>query len=91
MDWMAIRRLLHVGNADAPKAVAVGRLCVDAAGQTIDFLLTAQRDERAAVGFLTKAIRRRGALARITIDGSRANAAAVAGYNAEYDTTIEVR
>ncbi len=33
---------------------------VDKAGQTIDFLLTAQRDEQAATRFLTKAIRRHG-------------------------------
>jgi transposase-like protein len=31
---------------------------VDKTGQTIDFLLTAQRDEHAAKRFLTKAIRR---------------------------------
>jgi IS6 family transposase len=30
---------------------------VDEMGQTIDFLLTAQRDEQAAMRFLTKAIR----------------------------------
>jgi putative transposase len=30
---------------------------VDKAGQTVDFLLTEQRDERAATRFLTKAIR----------------------------------
>jgi transposase-like protein len=33
---------------------------VDATGQTIDFLLTVQRDERAAKRFLTKAIRHHG-------------------------------
>ena len=40
---------------------------VDKTGQTIDFLLTAQRDEQAAKRFLTKAIRRHGAPEKITI------------------------
>ena len=33
---------------------------VDKSGQTIDFLLTEHRDERSAMRFLTKAIRRHG-------------------------------
>jgi putative transposase len=64
---------------------------VDKAGHTIDFLLAEQRDERAAVQFLTKAIRCHQVPETITIDGSRANAAAIAAYNAQYDTAIEVR
>jgi putative transposase len=50
---------------------------VDKTGQTIDFLLTEQRDERAAMRFLTKAIRRHGVPETITIDGNEANAAAI--------------
>jgi transposase-like protein len=50
---------------------------VDKTGQTIDFLLTEQRDERVARRFLTKAIRRHGVPEIITIDGSEANAAAI--------------
>jgi putative transposase len=50
---------------------------VDKHGQTIDFLLTEQRDERAAMRFLTKAIRRHGVPGTITVDGSEANAAAI--------------
>jgi putative transposase len=64
---------------------------VDKAGHTIDFLLTEQRDERAAIRFLTKAIHRHNVTNTITIDGSRANAAAITSYNAEHDTTIEIR
>ncbi len=64
---------------------------VDKSGQTIDFLLTAHRDERAAQRFLTKAIRRHGAPETITIDGSEANAAAIRSYNAEHGTTIVIR
>ena len=64
---------------------------VDKTGQTIDFLLTEQRDERAAKRFLTKAIRRHGVPAKITIDGSEANAAAIRSSNQEHGTTIVIR
>ena len=64
---------------------------VDKDGQTIDFLLTKQRDERAAKRFLTKAIRRHGVPEKITIDGSAANKAAIESYNAEHGTAIEIR
>jgi putative transposase len=64
---------------------------VDKHGQTIDFLLTEQRDERAAKRFLTKAIRRHGVPEKITIDGSEANAAAIRSYNAEHGTEIIIR
>jgi putative transposase len=64
---------------------------VDKCGQTIDFLLTEQRDERAAIRFLTKAIRRHGVPETITIDGSEANAAAIRGYNEEHGTAIIIR
>jgi putative transposase len=64
---------------------------VDKHGQIIDFLLTEQRDERAAKRFLTKAIRRHGVPEKITIDGSEANAAAIRGYNAEHGTEIIIR
>jgi putative transposase len=64
---------------------------VDKSGQTIDFLLTAQRDEQAAKRFLTKAVRRHGVPETITIDGSEANAAAIRSYNQEHGTTIIIR
>jgi putative transposase len=57
-------------------------------GQTIDFLLTEHRDERAATRFLTKAIRRHGVPEKSTIDGSEANAAAIRGYNEMHGTAI---
>jgi|SRR5882724_4112576 putative transposase len=59
---------------------------VDTQGQTIDFLLTEQRDQEAALRFLKKAIRRHGVPERITIDGSEANVAAIRGYNEAHDT-----
>src|SRR5262244_1403339 len=64
---------------------------VDKTGQTIDFLLTAQRDEHAATHFLTKAIRRHGIPEKITIDGSEADAAAIREYNEAHGTAIAIR
>jgi putative transposase len=64
---------------------------VDKTGQTIDFLLTEHRDERAARRFLTKAIRRHGVPAKITIDGSEANASAIRSYNEAHGTAIIIR
>src|SRR2546423_8820956 len=62
---------------------------VDKQGQTIDFLLTEQRDEQATKRFLTKAIRRQGVPEKITIDGSAANKAAITSYNEEHGPAIE--
>jgi putative transposase len=64
---------------------------VDQTGQTIDFLLTEERNEQAAKRFLTKAIRRHGVPEKITIDGSEANAAAIRGYNEAHGTAIIIR
>jgi putative transposase len=64
---------------------------VDKTGQTIDFLLTEERNERAAMRFLTKAIRRHGVPEKLTIDGSEANAAAIRGYNEAHGTAIIIR
>jgi putative transposase len=64
---------------------------VDKIGQTIDFLLTEQRDERAAMRFLIKAIRRHGLPEKVTIDGSEANAAAIRGYNEAHGTALIIR
>jgi transposase-like protein len=46
---------------------------VDKSGQTIDFLLTARRDQKAAKRLLSKAIGRHGTPEKITIDKSGAN------------------
>jgi len=64
---------------------------VDKTGQTIDFLLTEERDEQAAKRFLTKAMRRHGIPEKITIDGSAAHEAAIKSYNAEHSTAIAIR
>ena len=64
---------------------------MDKHGQTIDFLLTKHRDERAAKRFLTKAMRRHSVPEKIIIDGNAANEAAIKSYNEEYGTTIVTR
>lgn len=64
---------------------------VDKYGKTIDFLLTKQRDKKAARRFLNKAIGRHGVPEKITIDGSDANAAAITSYNEDHGTSIEIR
>src|SRR5499426_3490953 len=64
---------------------------VDKTGQTIDFLLTEQRDTEAALRFLTQAIHRHGVPATITIDGSEANEAAIKRYNEAHGTAIIIR
>ena len=64
---------------------------VDKFGKTIDFLLTAQRAQKAAQRFLSKASRRHGTPELINIDKSGANAAAIVRDNAEHGTEIPIR
>ena len=59
---------------------------VDKTGATVDFLLTAKRDGKAALRFLRKAIRHDGTPEKITIDQSSANTAAIESHNAEHET-----
>ena len=64
---------------------------VDREGDTIDFLLTAKRDKAAARRFLDRAIALNGEPAKITIDQSGSNTAAIESYNADHGTDIELR
>ena len=64
---------------------------MDTQGQTIDLLLTEQREQDAALRFLKKAIRRYGVPETITIAASEANAAAIRGYDEAHGTTIIIR
>ena len=64
---------------------------VDKAGNTVDFLLTAKRDRKAALRFLSKATGLHGTPAKITIDKSGANTAAIGTYNAEHEAVVELR
>src|SRR5207253_3553566 len=64
---------------------------VDKAGNTIDFLLRAQRDKAAARRFFEKAIAQYGQPDSVTIDGSPANLAALHDINAEREAPIVIR
>src|SRR5260370_19741567 len=64
---------------------------VDKAGATVDFLLTARRDRKAALRFLRKATGHHGGPEKSTIDKSGANTAAIESYNAEHEADIEIR
>jgi putative transposase len=57
----------------------------------VDFLLTAKRDRKAALGFLRKAIGQNGRPKKITIDKSGANTAAIESYNKDRKAGIEIR
>ena len=64
---------------------------VDKAGATVDFLLTAKRDRKAALRFLRKAIEGNGMPEKITIDKGGANKAAINSHNSEHEADIEIR
>jgi putative transposase len=64
---------------------------VDKAGHTVDFLLTAKRDGKAAARFLRKAIDQCGTPEKIAIDKSGANTAAIEEYNTDNEASIELR
>jgi transposase-like protein len=64
---------------------------VDRNGQTIDFLLTAHRDKKAALRFFKKAVRQHGFPAKVTIDKSGANTAALEALKEQTGQTIEIR
>jgi transposase-like protein len=64
---------------------------VDKEGQSIDFLLTAHRDKKAALRFFKKAVRHHGLPEKITLDRSGANTAAIEALIEETGHEIEVR
>jgi len=64
---------------------------VDKDGQTIDFLLTARRDKKAALRFFKKAVRQHGLPDKVTIDKSGANTAAIEALKEETGHEIEIR
>lgn len=63
---------------------------VDTKGETIDFLLTARRDLKAAKRFLKKAIRNNSEPEKINIDKSGANTAGIKAVNRESGSNIEM-
>lgn len=64
---------------------------VDKQGNTIDFLLTAKRDKKAALRFLTKAIGRNGKPSLINIDKSGANKSGINAYNKATHRRVIIR
>lgn len=64
---------------------------VDRNGETVDFLLTAKRDKKAALRYLKKAIGTNGKPGLINIDKSGANTAAIKQYNKEESSRITIR
>jgi putative transposase len=64
---------------------------VDSLGHTVDFLLTARRDARAALRFFERAINLHGLPEKITIDRSGANTAAVRSLIDDTGAGIELR
>jgi putative transposase len=64
---------------------------VDKAGATVDFMLIAKRDRKAALRFLRKAFDQHGTPEKITIDKSGANKAAIESFNTEHRAEIEIR
>ena len=64
---------------------------VDKEGQTIDFLLTATRDRKAAQRFFKKAIKQNGKPSLVNIDQSGANNAGLQQVNREHHTRIKIR
>jgi transposase-like protein len=64
---------------------------VDRDGQTVDFLLTPQRDKAAAEAFLHKAIRTQGLPEKITIDQSGSNTTAITRYNKTHKRAVVIR
>jgi transposase-like protein len=64
---------------------------VDKQGQTIDFLLTAKRNTKAALRFLKKAIKENRKPSLVNIDQSGANHAGLKQFNREQKTRIKIR
>lgn len=64
---------------------------VDKQGNTIDLLLTARRDKKAALRFLNKAIGSNGKPSLINIDKSGANTAGIKQYNIDENKRIKIR
>ena len=64
---------------------------VDKQGNTIDFLLAARRDKKAALRFFRKAIGSSGKPSLINIDKSGANTAAIKQFNKDNNKRIKIR
>lgn len=63
---------------------------VDKDNNTIDFLLTAKRDKKAALRFFNKAVGNNGQPSLVNIDKSGTNKSAIVTFNEENNTRIEI-
>jgi putative transposase len=64
---------------------------VDKQGNTVDFLLAAKRDRRAARRFFTRAVKNNRLPKIVNIDKSGANTAGIGDYNAKHRTKVVIR
>ena len=64
---------------------------VDKEGNTIDFLLKAKQDKKAALRFLKKAIGQHGTPSLVNIDQSGANQASLHQFNRDHNNRIKIR
>lgn len=64
---------------------------VDSNGKTVDYLLTAKRDTKAAKRFLCRAIKSNDEPIKINIDKSGANVAGIETYNYDEGREVEIR
>ncbi len=64
---------------------------VDKEGNTVDYLLTAKRDRKAAKRFICKAIKSNVGPIKINIDKSGANTAGINDYNYDEGLDVEIR
>lgn len=64
---------------------------VDKEGNTVDYLLRAKRDRKAAAAFFKKAIGSSGVPEKINIDKSGSNTSGINECNKIYETNIEIR
>lgn len=64
---------------------------VDKQGNTVDFLLTAKRDRRAARRFFARAVKNNGIPRVANIDKSGANKAGIEDFNRENGTDVTIR
>ena len=64
---------------------------IDNEGQTVDFILIAKRDKKAAIQFMQKAIGANGEPEKVNFDKNGANTAALKAYNEETGPKVEIR
>jgi len=64
---------------------------VDKYGETIDFLLTAKRDKKAALRFFSKAVGRNGKPSLVNIDKSGANKSGIQFFKKAHGQRIKIR